>query len=141
MGELQAYLESGVGAHVDDAVVAWVFDLDLWGLCGQGTTEASALDALARAASDVRGPVALRVVERIHGDERAFARDRQPAAEGERARTLEVLAEARRETLALIAACPDPVLDWDDPERVLPPWAIWRTLRGRGWHGADTESR
>ena len=104
---LQAYVEFGVGAHVDDAVVAWVFDLDLWGVCGQGTTEASALDALARAAADVRGVVPMRVVERIHGDEQAFARDHLPAADSERARTLEVLAEARRETLALIAACPD----------------------------------
>lgn len=141
MGELQAYVESGVGAHVDDAVVAWVFDLDLWGSCGQGTREASALDALARAAGDVRGHVPMQVVERIHGDEQAFARDQRPAADSERARTLEILAEARRGTLALIAACPDPVLDWDDPERVLPAWASWRTLRGMAWHVADTESR
>jgi hypothetical protein len=141
MGELRAYLEFGVGAHVDDAVVAWVFDLDLWGVCGQGTSGASALDALARAASDVRGTVPLRVVERIHGDEQAFARDHRPAADSQRARTLEILAQARQQTLALIAACPDPVLDWDDPGRVLPPWASWRTLRGMAWHVADTESR
>lgn len=141
MGELRAYVEFGVGAHVDDAVVAWVFDLDLWGVCGQGTSEASALDALARTASEVRGTVPLRVVERIHGDEQAFARDHRPAADSERARTLEILAEARRETLALIAGCSDPVLDWHDPERVLPAWASWRSLRGMAWHVADTESR
>jgi hypothetical protein len=141
MRELWAYVESGVGAHVDDAVVAWAFDLDLWGVCGQGTSETSALEALVRAASDVRGTVPLQVVERIHGDEQAFARDHRPAADSERARTLDILAEARRETLALIAACPDLVLDWDDPGRVLPPWASWRTLRGMAWHVADTESR
>jgi hypothetical protein len=141
MQQLSAYVEVGVGAHVDNAVVAWAFDLDLWGVCGQGTSEASALDALARAASAVRGAVPVRVVERIHGDEQAFARDHQPAADSERARTLDTLAEARGETLALIAACPDPVLDWDDPQRVLPPWANWRTLRGMAWHVADTESR
>jgi hypothetical protein len=33
------------------------------------------------------------------------------------------------------------VLDWDDPQRVLPPWAWWRTLRQMAWHVADTESR
>jgi hypothetical protein len=36
MRQLDAYVEVGVGAHVDNAVVAWAFDLDLWGTCGQG---------------------------------------------------------------------------------------------------------
>jgi hypothetical protein len=52
---LDAYLETGVGAHVDDAVVAWAFDLDLWGTCGQGLHEADALAALERAAAHARG--------------------------------------------------------------------------------------
>jgi hypothetical protein len=60
---------------------------------------------------------------------------------GERAQTLAILRAARLRTLALVGACPDAVLDWDDPQRVLPPWAWWRTLRQLAWHVADTESR
>jgi hypothetical protein len=140
--QLDAYLEVGVGAHVDNAVVAWAFDLDLWGTCGQGLHEAAAVAALEHAAARVR--VAARqvvVVERIHGDEQAFQRDHQPATPSERTQTLAILRAARQQTLALIGACPDAVLDWDDPQRVLPPWASWRTLRQMAWHVTDTESR
>jgi hypothetical protein len=140
--QLDAYLEIGVGAHVDNAVVAWAFDLDLWGTCGQGLHEAAAAAALEHAAARARGAAQqVAVVERIHGDEQAFQRDHQPATTGERAQTLAILRAARQQTLALISACPDPVLDWDDPQRVLPPWASWRTLRQLAWHVADTESR
>jgi hypothetical protein len=45
MQQLSAYVEVGVGAHVDNAVVAWAFDLDLWGTCGQGLQEAAAVEA------------------------------------------------------------------------------------------------
>jgi hypothetical protein len=142
MNKLSAYVEVGVGAHVDNAVVAWAFDLDLWGTCGQGLQEAAALQALAQAAGHARGAAQqLTVVERIEGDEQAFHRDHQPATASERTRTLEILSAARERTLALIAACSDAVLDWDDPERVLPAWATWRTLRQMAWHLADTESR
>lgn len=142
MNQLSAYVEVGVGAHVDNAAVAWTFDLDLWGTCGQGLQEASAVQALARAAGHARGAAQQpTVVERIHGDEQAFRRDHQPATPSERAHTLGILGAAREHTLALIAACSDAVLDWDDPERVLPPWATWRTLRQMAWHVADTESR
>ncbi len=140
--QLDAYLEVGVGAHVDNAVVAWAFDLDLWGTCGQGLQETAALQALAHAAAHARGSAQyVVVVERIHGDEQAFGRDHQPATASERAQTLAILSAARQQTLTLISACPDPVLDWDDPQRVLPPWASWRTLRQLAWHVADTESR
>jgi hypothetical protein len=139
---LDAYLEVGVGAHVDNAVVAWAFDLDLWGSCGQGLQETDAVAALERAAARARGAAQhVVVVERIHGDEQAFRRDHQPAIPGERAQTLAILRAARQQTLALVSACPDAVLDWDDPQRVLPPWASWRTLRQMAWHVADTESR
>ncbi len=142
MQHLSAYVEVGVGAHVDNAVVAWAFDLDLWGTCGQGLQEAAAVEALTQVAARTRGaPQQAAVVERIHGDEQAFRRDHQPATSSERTQTLVILRAAREETLALIAACPDPVLDWDDPQRVLPPWATWRTLRQMAWHVADTESR
>ena len=139
---LSAYVEAGVGAHVDNAVVAWAFDLDLWGTCGQGLQEASAVQALQQAAAPARGTAQqATVVERIHGDEQAFGRDHQPATASERTQTLAILRAARQQTLALISACPESVLDWDDPERVLPPWATWRTLRQMAWHVADTESR
>jgi hypothetical protein len=52
--QLDAYLEIGVGAHVDNAVVAWAFDLDLWGTCGQGLQETAAVAALADAAARPR---------------------------------------------------------------------------------------
>ncbi len=142
MQHLSAYVEVGVGAHVDNAVVAWAFDLDLWGVCGQGLQETSALEALTRVAARTRGaPQQVAVVERIHGDEQAFRRDHQPVTSSERTQTLVILSAVREQTLALIAACPDLVLDWDDPKRVLPPWATWRTLRQMAWHVADTESR
>jgi hypothetical protein len=140
--QLNAYVEVGVGAHVDNAVVAWAFDLDLWGTCGQGLQEASAVQALQQTAARARGVgQQVAVVERIYGDEQAFGRDHQPTTGSERAQTLAVLSAVREQTLALITACPDPVLDWDDPRRVLPPWATWRTLRQLAWHVADTESR
>jgi uncharacterized damage-inducible protein DinB len=112
------------------------------GTCGQGLQETAAVAALADAAARARGTAQhVVVVERIHGDEQAFGRDHQPATAGERAQTLAILSAARQQTLALISACPDAVLDWDDPQRVLPPWASWRTLRQMAWHVADTESR
>jgi hypothetical protein len=120
--QLDAYLEAGVGAHVDNAVVAWAFDLDLWGTCGQGLQEATTVQALAHAAARARGSAQhVVVVERIHGDEQAFDRDHQPATPSERAHTLAILHAARQQTLALISACPDAVLDWDDPQRVHRP--------------------
>jgi hypothetical protein len=140
--QLDAYLEIGVGAHIDNAVVAWAFDLDLWGTCGQGLQEASAVAALQHAAARARGAAQhVVVVERIHGDEQAFGRDHQPATPSERAQTLGILRAARHQSLVLISPCPDAVLDWDDPQRALPPWASWRTLRQMAWHVADTESR
>ena len=33
------------------------------------------------------------------------------------------------------------MLDYDEPTRILPAWARWRTLRQMAWHIADTESR
>ncbi len=137
--EFETHIESDVGAHIDNATVAWVFDLNHWGVCGQGHDEVSALAALEVALG--KPTAGLTVVERISGDEQAFIRDRWPAEPTEVARTLEILGQAREETLALIASASTRELDWDDPERVLPPWATWRTIRQMGWHLADTESR
>ena len=146
-------LEFGVGAHVDDATLAWVYDHRWWGLCGQGVDEASALHDLTGRAfvsyarflerhGEIARPLdGLEVVERIHGDELAFERDHEPATDDERERTLAVLAYARQELVALIGDCSEAELDWDDPDRRLPGWARWRTLRQMAFHIADTESR
>lgn len=138
--EVDAYVESDVGMFADHAVAAWTFDLALWGTCGQGLTEHDALRALANEVG-LQGPEALRVVERIEGDERAFARDLSPATQEERSRTAEILRESRAETIELVARSSPAFLDWDDPDRILPSWADWRTLRQMAWHIADTESR
>jgi hypothetical protein len=146
-------VESGVGAHVDDATVAWVHDVRWWGLCGQGTDERTALADLtgpALAAYDrfldrhgLPGPPlpAVEVVERRHGDELTFDRDERPATDDELDRTVAVLRAARRAVLSLVGEASEAELDWEDPERELPAWAGWRTLRGMAWHLADTESR
>jgi hypothetical protein len=146
-------LESGVGAHVDDATLAWVYDHRWWGLCGQGTDEASALEDLTARAypsyasfleryGELARPLeSFEVVERMHGDERAFLRDHQPATDADLDRTVVLLDRARDELLALIEGCTEEELDWDDPERQLPSWARWRTLRQMARHIADTESR
>jgi hypothetical protein len=130
---LSAYLEMGVAMASDSGVAAWLFDADHWGRCGQGATGAEALADLGR-----RGLV---VRERIVGDEQAFERDHRPATARERRLTLEILSRVRRETISLIATTPSAVLDYDDPRRVMPDFARWRTLRQMAWHVADTESR
>jgi hypothetical protein len=132
------YVETDVAMADDHMTAAWVFDVDLWGRCGQGHDEDGALRALIAA---IGGPVRPIVVERIHGDEQAFQRDFQPATDAERGATSAVLAAVRRETIALVTASPPEVLDFDDPTRTLPSWATWRTLRQMAWHVVDTESR
>ncbi len=136
---IPVYLEAHVGGHTDDATQAWLFELDYWGRCGQGEDEASAVEALCRpiglSTADVE------VVDRISGDEQAFARDHVPATAAELTATTAILVAVRAETTDLIAQATADELDWDDPERILPRWASWRTLRQMGWHIADTESR
>ena len=68
-------------------------------------------------------------------------RDRSSCTQAERRATLAVLDDSRRRTRALVRSCSDAVLDWDDPDRMLPPLANWRTIRQLAWHVADTESR
>lgn len=138
MRTVSAYVESGVGMADDSGAAAWVYDVDRWGVCGQGSDQRTALDDLRR---HLRAEVRLEVVERIHGEEQAFARDREPCTDAERRTTLDILATCRRQTLALVRSGPSEVLDWDDPTRVLPSFARWRTIRQLAWHVADTESR
>lgn len=47
----------------------------------------------------------------------------------------------RAETIQLISSASDAELDYDDPERLLPAWATWRTPRQLAQHIADTETR
>ncbi|MBM7786250.1 DinB family protein [Tenggerimyces flavus] len=130
------YVENGVAMAFDRGSAAWTFDLDWWGVCGQGVDEEAALAELTRQVGE-----GLVVAERIEGDEGLFARDRLPCTEAGRQRTLAILAEVRADTIALVRACSDEVLDWDDPERQLPTYARWRTIRQLAWHVVDTESR
>jgi hypothetical protein len=130
-----AYVETGIGMAFDAGAAVWCFDDDLWGRCVQGPTEDAAIDAFTQA----QGPV--RVVECISGDERAFERDHVPATDRELELTLLTLAEQRVRSIGLATRLPDNVLDRDDPARVMPRWAHWRTIRDTLWHIADTESR
>jgi hypothetical protein len=138
MRQVLAYIEADVGMADDHTTAVWAFDLDLWGRCGQGVDEDSALTALC---IDIGHQVQPVVVEHITGDEQAFQRDLQPATDAERTTTLAILTATRRETLTLMTASPPDVLDFDDPTRTLPAWARWRTLRQMAWHLTDTESR
>lgn len=133
-----AYVESDVAMASAHGSAAWVFDPDAWGLCGQGSDEASALVDLRRV---LDRHVEVVVAERVKGDERAFVRDRLPCTDSERYATLSILATTRPQTIELLRSCSAAELDWDDPERVLPSYARWRTLRQMGWHIVDTESR
>lgn len=138
MRRVLAYIEDDAGLADDHSTAAWAFDLDLWGRCGQGPDEDSALAALS---IDIGHQVLPVVAEHITGDEQAFQRDLQPATDPERAVTLAILSAARQETLTLVTSSPPEVLDFDEPTRALPAWAGWRTLRQMAWHLADTESR
>jgi hypothetical protein len=128
-----AYVEVGVAMAADSGVAAWSYEPELWGRCGQGPDEPTALAAL------TCGPVV--VAERVQGDEQAFTPDLMPATPAQREVTLARLERARAETIALVSSTPDEILDRDDPARVLPAFARWRTLRQLAWHVADTESR
>lgn len=125
----------------DSTTVAWLFDDKFWGICGQGDDEPAALAELGLIALGRGDPAALDVVERVRGDELAFERDRQPATDRQRALTIGILEVARVETIELIGSCTPAMLDFDDPDRTLPAWASWRTLRQMAWHLVNTESR
>jgi len=135
--EVAVYVETDVNMASTGGAVAWTFDLRWWGVVGQGDDEAAAVAALASRLGDVD----VRVVERISGDEQAFARDLDPPRPDEVDATLAVLAAARVETLDLVANATPEDLDRADPTRRLPSWASWVTARDVAWHIADTESR
>lgn len=101
MPSVSAYVENGVAMASDHGSAAWLFDPGYWGLCGQGSDEASALLDLRRL---LGRHVEVAVAERVEGDERAFARDRFPCTDSERQATLSILAETRRQTIELLAS-------------------------------------
>jgi len=133
---VKVYVEAPVAMAYDRGCAAWTFDPAHWGVCGQGLDESDALADLG-----TRVGTALEVVERVTGDEQAFARDRALCTTAERSATLAVLAEVRPRTAQLVETSSAVLLDWDDPQRTLPGFARWRTLRQLAWHIADTESR
>ena len=136
MRVIAGYVENDANMADDHWSVAWAFDLEFWGVCGQGPDEAAAVGALATLTGRT-----VEVIERITGDEQAFGRDFAPATDAERGATQRILDDLRPRTVEFLRASPDDLLDWDDPDRALPPHARWRTLRLMGWHVADTECR
>jgi hypothetical protein len=140
------YVETNAGMAFDHWCAAWTFDLELWGYCGQGPDEPAAVASLHRQVNAVLGQevelvVSERTTAETTGAETAFARDHRPCTSAEVDTTLAVLAEIRPQTIALVQSCPDAELDWDDPDRILPSYASWRTIRQLAWHVVDTESR
>lgn len=134
-----------VDVHVDrsDTMVAlgefavWSFALEHWGECAQARDEHAALDAFARRT----GADALRVVERITGATAVFGPDLLPASDAQIERTLEVLAEQRAQSLALLDRTPPSLLHAVDETVEQPAWMAWRTPAAILRHIADTESR
>ncbi len=119
----------------DSGTTVWCFDQALWGDCVQGQTEAQALAQFQQRF----GPYD--VVERITGDEGAFARDSQPASDDERSWTKTILKAQHERCLHILRTMPEEALDYDDPDQVIASYASWRTPRKVLWHIADAESR
>lgn len=129
------HVETGAAMALDDTAVVWCFDLDLWGQCVQAATVADSLAGFTSRHGDAQ------VAEMVDGDEQAFLRDLQPVRDDELDATRAILTVQRQRAIALLTDLPDAVLDRDDPTRLLPSFARWRTIRQMLWHIADTESR
>lgn len=152
--EMDLFVETGVDGHTDDAVQAWTFDIRTWGLCGQGVSVEEAIEDLTTSGWDAMRafldrhetpgpspPEDVHVAERIHGDEQAFRRDLRAATDAELERTLQIHGWARADLIHFVHSTTEDELDWQDPERQLPDWATWQTLRDMTWHILDCESR
>lgn len=129
------YVEHSVQMAYTCGAAVWAFDADLWGVCVQAPTVEQAVERW----EDAHGPST--VVETLHGDEQAFDRDLRPASDAELERTLTILEEQRGRALEQADGLSAEALDADDPDRELPGWACWRTIRDMLWHICDTESR
>lgn len=133
----------------------WALDVEHWGVMAIGANEREAIDRLrgdavpafnaflARHGGSPSSDPLPKVVERLGSapDEYAFAFDRVPATEVERARTMQLLEWAHHDLTELIGSASDEHLDYADPARQLPTWAWWTTPRLMAWHVAITESR
>ena len=129
------FVEHPVQMAYTRGAAVWVFDADLWGVCVQAQTVEHAVERW----EDAHGPST--VVETLHGDEQAFDRDIHPATDAELERTLALLEEQRARALRRVDGLSAEALDAEDPDRELPGWARWRTIRDMLWHICDTESR
>jgi hypothetical protein len=149
---VQVGVETGVRLHGDDDTAAWVLDHRWFGLVGIGQDEQTALDDLRGRAFDryrqflwrhevVPNPLPdVEVVERIQGDEQAFAFDRARAVKLERDQVDRLLRYVRIDVDTFLDVATDAHLDHDEP-RELPTWSSWRTAREVCWHLFDTDSR
>lgn len=104
---ISTYVENNAGMAFDHWSSAWIFDIDLWGYCGQGPDEQAALDDLRHQVNTLVGQdIDIAVTERLTatrtGEEMAFVRDRRPCTEDERRVTLAGLAEVREQTISLV---------------------------------------
>lgn len=136
------YVESDVDAHMSSGTQAWSYDLSLWGVVGQGSNEPEAIADLKRRSTYYladRRP-AFVVCERIVGDEQAFAPDLQAATEQEVQQTIQILSRSRAKTLRHFQALSDEDLVHTDPDRILPDWANWYSIREMFEHILLTES-
>lgn len=144
-------------AIADDRCEAFAYDIPSWGLWAEGPSEESVLaevgggvawaafaQFLRRHGESPRTPSScdIRIIERrrVKADEEAFERDYHPTTDEELNRTLQVLDWARSDLSDMLSQATDEELDWDDPNRVLPDWAWWRTARQMALHIALTES-
>lgn len=123
------------------AVAAWSFDPAHWGRCGQGPTEAEAVEDLRSQCLGDSGAATVGIVERIVGDEQAFARDLAAPTPQEITSALGLLREVRAQTprpgrrgRTRRAGPRGPPPDAARPGLVAHP-------RQLAWHIADTESR
>lgn len=139
------WVDSGWGEPFE----ASVLDLSHWGHAATGRDKRQAVAGLrGREYDDFKS-----FLERHRSacaplaDVRIVGRDdyeswcRAPATMDERRCTLQFFQWSRDELVELIAAATDAELDFDDPDRVLPADAWWRTPRQMAYHIAITASR
>ena len=137
------------GAPHDPGWQAWVP-----GLCGCATwapTEVGVMErvpakidehlAWLRGHGHVPPPFkgAVRIAERVEGDEVLFASDRAAASPAAIRETRQLLQWTRTDLMQVVERLPAGALDWDPPDRTLPDWATWRTIRQILEHIARTE--
>jgi hypothetical protein len=84
---------------------------------------------------------AVRVVERVHGDEVLFSRDAEPCEVDEIDLAIRLLTASREDLIETVSSLPPDALDWEPPYRSFAAWATWKTVRATLAHIANTETR